>query len=418
VSAALVAVATSAIWLYLLLGRGFFWRAAERDDALTVGSHKSRTDSWPAVTAIIPARNEAENVGKTIASLLRQTYPGRLDVVLVDDESTDGTAKAAGGAAAAARAGDRLTVLTGSGPPPGWTGKLFAMNLGFQHVDGETSPPEYVLFTDADISYEAPDAVERLVRGAETRSLMLTSLMVKLRCESFAERLLIPAFVFFFDKLYPFAWVNDPRRKIAAAAGGCMLVRRDALARAGGLGAIRDALIDDCALGALMKSQGPIWLGLTERVVSLRPYPDYNDIRRMVVRSAFAELRYSPWRLAGTLAGMGVIYLAPPLLVIFAHGFARWFGLAAWIAMTLSLQPMLDLYRRSPLWGVALPAIAAIYTAFTIESAIRHWRGRSGEWKGRFQAPVDGSAPRVPRPEGKISPGHERSGPSVGALRA
>ncbi len=389
-SAELVAVAASAIWLYLLLGRGFFWRAAERDDALTAGSRMSRSDAWPAVTAIVPARNEADIVGRSLASLFRQTYPGRFRIVLVDDESTDGTAEVAREAAAAAGATDRLTVLPGSGPPAGWTGKLFAMHSGLRHVGSDASPPDYVLFTDADIAYEASDAVERLVRGAETRSAMLTSLMVKLRCESFAERLLIPAFVFFFDKLYPFAWVNDPRRKLAAAAGGCMLVRRDALVRASSLEAIRGALIDDCALGALMKRQGPIWLGLTERVVSLRAYPDIADIRRMVVRSAYAELRYSPLRLLGTLAGMALIYLAPPLLTVFAEGFARWFGLAAWIAMTLAFQPMLQLYRRSPLWGVALPAIAAIYTAFTLESAIQHWRGRGGAWKGRFQAGADG----------------------------
>jgi hopene-associated glycosyltransferase HpnB len=387
VSAELVAVATSAIWLYLLLGRGFFWRAAERDNDLAVaGDLRSRSGAWPTVTAIIPARNEAEIVGKSVVSLFRQTYPGRLHVVLVDDESTDGTAMVARYAAEAEGSADRLTVLAGSNPPLGWTGKLFAMSQGFGHVEGEPEPPDYVLFTDADIAYEAPDAVERLVRGAESRGALLTSLMVKLRCESFAERLLVPAFVFFFAKLYPFAWVNDPRRRTAAAAGGCMLVRREALAKAGGLEAIRGALIDDCALGALLKRQGPIWLGLTERVESLRPYPHFSDIRRMVVRSAYAELRYSPWRLAGTLFGMALIYLAPPFLTIFADGFARLLGASAWLAMAFAFQPMLRLYGGSPLWGIALPLIAAIYTAFTFESAMEHWRGRGGAWKGRFQA--------------------------------
>ena len=383
-SVALVAVATSAIWLYLILGRGFFWRAAERDDDLAAPPPAV----WPSVTAIVPARNEAEVIAQSLGSLFRQTYPGKFDIVLVNDESSDGTAQVAREAAARTGAADRLTIMAGSATPAGWTGKLFAMNLGLRRVEAEPRPPEYVLFTDADIAYAAPDAVERLVKGAEARRAVLVSLMVKLRCESLAERLLVPAFVFFFDKLYPFAWVNDPRSKVAAAAGGCMLVRREALTKAGGLQAIHGALIDDCALAGLLKREGPIWLSLTERVVSLRPYPRFADIRRMVVRSAFAELRYSPWRLGGTLAGMSLIYLAPPLLAVFADGLARWLGLAAWLAMALAFQPMLRLYRRSPLWGIALPAVAAIYTAFTLESAIQYWRGRGGAWKGRYQATV------------------------------
>jgi hopene-associated glycosyltransferase HpnB len=383
VSAVLVAVATAAIRLYLILGRGFFWRAAERDDDLRTPEAAA---AWPSVTAIVPARNEADMVGESLGSLFRQNYPGRFDIVLVDDESTDGTAKAARDAAVAAGALDRLTVVSGSPPPPGWAGKPFAMTQGFRHVERRAEPPDFVLFTDADVSYTAPNAMERLVGGAVARATVLTSLMVKLRCVSFAERLLIPAFVFFFAKLYPFAWVNDPTRKVAAAAGGCMLVRREALTRAGGIETIRGALIDDCALGALLKRQGPIWLGLTEQVVSLRRYPHFDDIRRMVSRSAYAELRYSPWRLAGTLAGMTLIYLAPPLLALFAQGAARWLGLAAWLAMAIVFQPILRLYRRSPLWGFVLPAIAAIYTGFTFDSAIQHWRGRGGAWKGRFQA--------------------------------
>lgn len=384
-SAELVAVATLAIWLYLLLGRGFFWLAAERDDDLAASGAPARA-SWPPVTAVVPARNEADVIGASLGSLFRQTYPGQLNVVLVDDESSDGTGDAALNAAKSAGAGDRLTVLRGSSPPAGWTGKLFAMSRGFRHVEAEQNRPDYVLFTDADISYEAPDAVERLVRGAETRGAALVSVMVKLRCESPVERLLIPAFVFFFNMLYPFPWVNDPRKGTAAAAGGCMLVRRDALAKAGGLETIKHALIDDCALGSLLKRQGPIWLGLSERVVSVRPYPDFGDVRRMVVRSAYAELRFSPWRLAGTLAGMALTYLAPPFLAIFADGAAQVLGGAAWLMMAVAFQPTLRLYRRSPLWGFALPLIAAIYTAFTFESAVQHWRGRGGAWKGRFQA--------------------------------
>jgi hopene-associated glycosyltransferase HpnB len=217
--------------------------------------------------------------------------------------------------------------------------------------------------------------------------------MVKLRCESFAERLLIPAFVFFFDMLYPFAWVGDRKKATAAAAGGCMLANRAALSKAGGIDSIKDALIDDCALGAVMKRQGPIWLGLTERVASLRPYPSFHDVRRMVVRSAFAELRFSPLRLLGALAGLVVTYIAPPLLTIFGNGLAQVLGAAAWLMMAISFQPMLRLYRCSPLWGFALPAIAAVYSGFTLESAIQHWRGRGGAWKGRFQAAA--SAERI-----------------------
>jgi hopene-associated glycosyltransferase HpnB len=214
--------------------------------------------------------------------------------------------------------------------------------------------------------------------------------MVKLRCRSFAERLLVPAFVFFFAKLYPFAWVNDPRRRIAAAAGGVMLVRRATLEAAGGLAAIRGALIDDCALAALLKPYGPIWLGLTQRVASLRPYPHVADFRRMVVRSAYAELRYSPLRLAGTVVGMALTYLAPPLFTLFASGPAQALGAAAWALMVIAYLPMLRFYGRSPLWAPVLPLVAALYTAFTIESAVAHRQGRGGAWKDRFQAAAAG----------------------------
>jgi hopene-associated glycosyltransferase HpnB len=215
---------------------------------------------------------------------------------------------------------------------------------------------------------------------------VLTSLMVKLRCESFAERMLIPAFVFFFQMLFPFASVNNRNNPTAAAAGGCMLVRPDALARAGGIDAIRDALIDDCALGAKLKEQGPIWLGLTDRIHSIRPYPDFADIRKMVARSAYAQLHYSPWLLAGTVIGMVLTYLAAPFLSIFGHDLAQQIAIAVWAMMALSFQPILRFYGLNPLWGVALPAIAFIYMAFTVDSAYQHGRGRGGVWKGRVQA--------------------------------
>jgi hopene-associated glycosyltransferase HpnB len=261
------------------------------------------------------------------------------------------------------------------------------MRMGLAEVEASAPAPEFVLFTDADIAY-APHVLSRLVAIARAKNSVLTSLMVKLRCESAAERWLAPAFVFFFQMLYPFAWVNDPRRTTAAAAGGCMLVRRDALQGAGGLEAVRGALIDDCALGALMKGQGPIWLGLTESVDSLRAYSTFAEFSRMVSRSAFAELRYSSLRLAGAIGGMALVYLAPPLFAIFARGWAQFAGALAWAMMALSLMPTLRLYGRPLVGGLALPAIAAAYVAFTFDSALQYWRGRGGYWKGRFQAPM------------------------------
>jgi hopene-associated glycosyltransferase HpnB len=261
------------------------------------------------------------------------------------------------------------------------------MRQGLSEVETGAAAPEFVLFSDADIAYE-PHVLARLVAIARFRSSVLTSLMVKLRCESAAERWLVPAFVFFFQMLYPFAWVNDFGRRTAAAAGGCMLARRESLAAAGGLEALRGALIDDCALGARMKRNGPIWLGLTESVRSLRAYPTYADFGGMVARSAFAELRYSTLRLAGAVAGMALVYLAPPFFAAFSHGVARAAGAIAWGMMALSFAPTLRLYGRPQVSGIALPAIAAAYVAFTLSSAIQCWRGRGGHWKGRIQAPM------------------------------
>jgi hopene-associated glycosyltransferase HpnB len=245
--------------------------------------------------------------------------------------------------------------------------------------------PGYLLLTDADIVY-APDTLTRLVARAEKDGLVLNSLMAKLRRDSIAERGLIPAFVFFFQMLYPFAWANRPGSATAAAAGGCMLARAAALEAAGGIASIRGALIDDCALARRLKQQGPIRLALTERVLSIRDYPALGDIRRMVARSAYAQLRFSPLLLAGTVAGMALTYLAPVLLAVFGNGLARAFGIAAWALMALAFQPTLRLYRATPLWGLALPAIALVYMVFTLDSAYQHARGAGGLWKGRVQA--------------------------------
>ena len=299
--------------------------------------------------------------------------------------SSDGTADVARRSAAALNAGARLEIIDGAPLPRGWTGKLWAVKQGVAAAQSAAQPSDYILLSDADIVY-APDVLTALMARAVANKLVLTSLMVKLRCESLAERCLIPAFIFFFQMLYPFPWVNKPGGATAAAAGGCMLVRSDALKAAGGIDAIRNALIDDCSLAKLLKAQGPIWLGLTERVFSARPYPDFEDIRRMVSRSAYAQLRYSPLVLAGTVVGMALTYLAPPLLALFASGPARWLGLLAWGLMAVAFVPTLRLYGRSVLWGLALPAIALCYMLFTLDSALQFARGKGGLWKGRVQA--------------------------------
>jgi hopene-associated glycosyltransferase HpnB len=371
-----------AIWLYLLAARGGFWLVRERDDEVPPWD-----GPWPPVTAIIPARDEAECVAEMVASLLQQDYRGAFNVIVVDDQSRDGTARVAREAAVALGAGDRLTVLEGRALGAGWTGKLWAQHQGVALAAEAAQQPDYLLFTDADIVY-GPDALSRLVARAQQGRFVLTSLMVKLRCRSFAERMFVPAFIFFFQMLYPFAWANDPHRATAAAAGGCMLVRRETLRAAGSMAAIRDALIDDCALAKLLKSQGPIWLGLTDRVCSIRAYPTVADIRRMVVRSAYAQLRYSPLLLAGTIGGLALTYLAPVALAIFAGGIAQFIGIFVWVVMALAFRPTLRFYGLSWLWAPALPLIAAVYMAFTLDSAYQHACGRGGMWKGRAQANV------------------------------
>jgi hopene-associated glycosyltransferase HpnB len=336
------------------------------------------------VTAVVPARDEADVIARSVGSLLAQDYPGAFHVVLVDDGSSDGTADAARAEGERLGRGERLTVLTGAPLPAGWTGKLWAMSQGAAHA-AATTAPTLILFTDADIGH-APDNLRRLAARTEAGGNALTSQMVKLHCETWPERFLIPAFVLFFQMVYPFARVNDPRARTAAAAGGCMLVRRLPLERAGGVAAIKDALIDDCAMGALLKRQGPIWLGLTERAVSLRPYTTLSQVGRMVSRSAYAQLDYSPLKLAGTLMGLCLTFLAPVGLVVFARGLPQALGALTWLMMAASFQPMLRFYRRSPAWGLAMPAIGAVYGWLTLQSALDVWSGKGGMWKGRAQA--------------------------------
>jgi len=372
--------AALAAWVYLLGGRGGFWLARETD-----AQPPPHPASWPTVAAVVPARNEADVIARSIGSLLAQDYPGSFRVILVDDDSSDGTAEAARAEAERLGAADRLEVIAGAPLPAGWTGKLWAVSQGVARAGALEPPPKRLLLTDADIAH-GPDNLRGLVARAEGDGQVLTSLMAELHCRTWPERLLIPAFVLFFQMLYPFGWVNAPGRRLAAAAGGCMLADREALARAGGIAAIRGAIIDDCALGAAMKRQGPIWLGLTHRARSLRPYLTVGEIGRMISRSAYAQLDYSAWLLAGTLAGLVLVYLAPPALAVLGHGSARICGALAWAGMALAFQPMLRFYRRSPLWGAALPLIGVLYAAFTLRSAIDVWRGRGGMWKGRAQA--------------------------------
>jgi hopene-associated glycosyltransferase HpnB len=379
-----VAVASLAAWGYLLAARGEFWRCAERDDADAADAGATdETAAWPAVAIIVPARNEADVIGDTLGALLRQDYRGEVTLVVVDDGSADETARVSREVARSAGAVERVSILHAPAVPPGWTGKVWAMHCGIGHAAARA--PEYLLLTDADIRH-AHDSLRGLVARARAASLVLASRLAKLRCESLAERALVPAFVFFFRMLYPFAWVNAAHRRVAAAAGGCMLVRRETLDAAGGLQAIRGELIDDCALARLLKSRGPVSLTLSTRVESLRAYRSFGALRRMIGRCAFSELRYSWSRLALATTAMLVVFAAPPVVVVAADAAAAAVAGLAWLAMAIAFQPTLSLYARSPLWGLALPAIALVYLGLTIDSALAHARGCGGEWKGRVHA--------------------------------
>lgn len=371
------------IWLVLLLVWGQFWRSDQRLPKTTAA-----LEVWPDVCAIVPARNEADVLPRSLRSLLTQDYPGQFRIILVDDQSTDGTAAVAQQIAAEVENESALQILSTELLPVGWAGKLWAMQQGVEYLQQQGSPP-YLLFTDADIEHP-PDSVRALVAKAEQEERDLVSLMVMLRCDSVWERLLIPAFVFFFQKLYPFPWVNNPHQKMAAAAGGCILVRSQALIRAGGLPVIRDALIDDCSLAAAIKSSGNpgnIWLGLTTTIVSLRPYTTLGSIWNMVARTAYTQLHYSPLLLAGSVIGMGLVYMIPPVSLVYGlitgiQGIAI-IGACTWLLMAVAYFPTIRLYRLTPLWALTLPLIALLYTLMTLDSARRHWQGQGGAWKGR-----------------------------------
>lgn len=370
-------------WVYLVGFHGAFWHVA-RYAAPAVPAPRA---SWPDVVAVIPARDEAESIGDCVRSVLSQPYAGQFSLILVDDQSSDGTGDLARQAAAGIGASDRLTVIGGRTPPAGWTGKLWAVKQGLLHLEQRATQPTYVLLTDADIVYSG-DVLSRLVDRAERENLAMVSIMAKLRCISFAERLLVPAFIFFFQMLYPFSWVARRDRATAAAAGGCILARWQTLRDAGGIDAVRGALIDDCAVGALLKQHGAVWLGFSPDVRSVRASDEIAEVGRMISRSAYAQLHYSPLLLAGTLIGMALVYLAPVAITLGGPLLPRLLALAAWLLMAIAFQPTLRYYGRSPVWGLLLPAIAFTYLIYTMNSAYQYYMGRGGMWKGRVQANV------------------------------
>ena len=439
------------IWIYLLEFRGRFWRT---DYCLEETFELSTPGSWPSVGVVIPARNEAELLPITVRSLLTQDYPGAISILVIDDHSTDDTAAIIQSIAQEIASGQTASLVSSpnqnrddsapgdgtlvSAPsalrtldlleahplPPDWTGKLWALEQGTQHVMNQSHCPDYILLTDADIEHD-PGNLRRLVNRARSLNLDLASVMVRLRCQSVWERLLIPAFVFFFQKLYPFQWVNLPSHPTAAAAGGCILLRPQALQRIGGIQSIRDALIDDCTLALaikwgplantfspfpflsslpLLSSQAskaatvvpfsspdapphPIWLGLSTSTRSLRPYASLKSIWNMVARTAYAQLQYSPLLLLGTLVGMTLVYLMPVFGLFATLAVGQWLGaiapLMAWGIMAMAYRPTLKFYRCPLILSLCLPLIAFLYTLMTLDSAIRHWQGRGGAWKGR-----------------------------------
>jgi hopene-associated glycosyltransferase HpnB len=360
----ITAAASLGAWVYLVAARGGFWK-------IKMPLPPKRSAASKFVCAIVPARNEEAVIAQSLTSLLRQ----HLQVIVVDDHSSDRTA------AVAAETG--ASVIQAGPLPPGWSGKLWAISEGLKHA--AALQPDYLLFTDADIVH-APTNVSELVARAETENLDLVSLMVKLRCRSLAERLLIPAFVFFFFMLYPPAWVSRRKSSTAAAAGGCILIRPSALERIGGIAAIRGEIIDDCALArAVKRTGGRIWLGMTHETSSIRDYTSFAEIRAMISRTAFAQLRHSTVLLAATILGIVVIYVAPPVLLFTGNPTAAICGLTAWLLMMLSYAPALRFYGRSVAWAPLLPLIALFYISATVDSAISHWSGRGGMWKGRVQ---------------------------------
>lgn len=378
-------------WIFLLTMRGGFWRSHPR---LSFDAARGAVrGAYPTVVAVVPARNEAAVIGHCIETLLAQDYRGEFRIVLVDDASEDGTAGIA--QAAASRDGNpgRFEVVRAEPLPEDWTGKMWAVAQGVARAARYS--PHYLWLTDADITHH-PRELAHLVDKAEGENRDLVSLMVYLNCETFWERLLIPAFVFFFQMLFPFPWVNDRDRRIAAAAGGSMLVKREALERAGSIEAIRHAVIDDCAMARVIKRRGSIWLGLAESTRSLRRYDSLKEIWAMVARSAYDQLGYSRRMLAVTVVGLSIVFIAPVIAAL--HG--AWSGnveeslvaVIAWLMMAMAYYPTLRLYRGQWMAALALPIAALLYCAMTVDSARRHYRGKGGGWKGRIYGPANETA--------------------------
>src|SRR5262249_45612539 len=369
------------IWAYLLLARGQFWR-------IRIVNQSPVENALPVrIAVIVPARDEAGVVGRAIHSLLQQTGAHLLHIFLVDDGSSDGTAQAPRSIAAAAGKQGRAAGMEGQALTPGWAGKMWALHQGVSRA--RDFRPDFFLFTDADVVH-APDGLSQLLAISRLGPYDLVSFLVKLHCETPVEKLLIPAFVFFFFKLYPPAWVADPQRSTAAAAGGCILIRPAALEGAGGVEASHNEVIDDCALAARVKRNGGrLWLGASATTASVRPYRGLLGIGSMISRTAFNQLRHSLLLLLMSLAGMLATYLLPPALLLFSHRAApAALGGAAWLLMVISFLPILRVYRLSALWGLALPLIATFYMGATVHSAVKYWSGRGGEWKGRVQDPA------------------------------
>jgi hopene-associated glycosyltransferase HpnB len=374
-----IGVLSLAIWVYLLAVRGGFWRVSTQ-----VLLPAAQSSDGARVAVIIPARDEAEVIAQSIRSLLAQDYCGAVHIFVVDDHSSDQTTPVALQAAAEAGKADTVTVIPSAPLVSGWTGKLWAVAQGVQHA--KSFNPDFLWLTDADVVH-GPNMLSSLVAKASSGKFDLVSVMVKLRCVTWAERAFVPAFVFFFFKLYPPSWVASSRRRTAAAAGGCILIRANTLSRIGGIESFRDQMIDDCALARRVKSVGQIWMGLSPNSRSIRWYATSSDVGQMVARNAFTQLRHSAALLLATALGMAITYLVPPLLAFWA-GWTSALGLITWTLMMISFYPMLKFYGRSPLWAPFLPAIAAFYLGATVYSAFQYWTGRGGEWKGRVQDPI------------------------------
>lgn len=377
-----IAAVSLLIWVGLFLFNGHFWQIwiADADGEAVVAPAM-----WPSVLAVVPARNEAASIAQTVSALAAQDYPGNFSIFVVDDQSVDGTGELARKAAAESGAQQKIHVLSAPQLVPGWTGKLWALQSGLEAAQSRAA--DFFWFTDADIVH-SPDTLRRLISRAERDHLDLTSLMVLLQAQSFAEKLIIPAFLYFFLMLYPPRWIANAKSRTAGAAGGCMLLRGSALARIGGLATIRSEVIDDCSLASVVKKTGGrIWMGLTRKSVSLRRYSGFAELGDMIARTAFTQLNYSVLRLFGTLVGLMVTFVAPVALALSTNPKVWVAALLAWCLMAASFLPTVVFYRLSPIWSPFLPVAALFYSYATFLSAVRYWLGRGGQWKGRAQAP-------------------------------